>query len=384
MITGLVGIVIASAITWGATASYVRTESVSGVVSSVKPLAKIVAIRPGIVGEMTVSDGDIVSAGDKLLTIRIEQRNESGGTTATAGLAAIDAQRRLAEQRLTLEPERARAERERLNAVMAGARRQKDDIVAQLDLQDALVESTRASFEQLKQVVADGFVTRTEFERRRQMWLQAQQGRRSLMQQRNSADAEIAAAQAELARLPIDSANNSSQLQAAIEQLAQGRAQQAGEQGYTIVAPIRGRVTTVQTATGRFADGRVPLMTIVPLDSRMQVELFAPTRSIGFIAPGQTVRLLYDAFPYQRFGSFGGHITSVGQAVIAPNEVDAVLKLEEPVYRIKVTLDQQTIHAHGAKALLQPGMTLSANIVLERRSFLDWLLSPIRAVQSRT
>lgn len=379
-------IVLASvcALTWAALASYARTESVSGVVTSIQPIAKVVAARPGLVTSVAVSEGNVVVAGAHLATVHVEQQTEAGGMTATASLAAIEAQRRLAEQRLDLEPARTTAERAKLNAVIDGGKAQRREIEAQLVLQDGLIKSTRNGFEQIAPVVANGFVSRNESERRRQAWIQAEQGRRTLLQQQSATTANIAAASAELARLPIDSAANISQLQATMEQLAQGRAQQAGEQGYTVVAPIAGRVTSIQTAPGRFVDGRVPLMTIVPENAVMRVDLYAPSRSMGFVAPGQAVRLLYDAFPYQRFGSFGGRIEAISRAVIAPNEVDAALQLKEPVYRVNVALDAQRVKAYGAEAPLQPGMTLTANIVLERRSFLSWLLAPLQAVRSRS
>lgn len=384
IITGGITLVAGLALFWATTASYARTERVTGIVSAVNPVAKIVAPRPGTVIRLLVREGDVVAAGAPLLSVRTELQSESGATTATASLAAIDAQSQLTQQRLALEAQRVATERARLQAVISGARRQRENILAQAELQAELAHSTRESFEQLKQVVADGFVTRTEFERRKQLWLQAEQGSRSLIQQADSAAASIAAAEAELARLPIESASNAAELRSAIEQLAQGRSQQSAEQGYTISAPVTGRVTTVQTAAGRFADARVPLMTIIPLHSVMEVHLFAPSRSVGFLTSGQSVRLLYDAFPYQRFGSFGGRITTLGRSIIAPSEIDAAIKLEEPVYRIKVRPDRQAVRAHGLDAPLQPGMTLTANIVLERRSFMDWLLAPLRAVESRS
>jgi membrane fusion protein len=70
--------------------------------------------------------------------------------------------------------------------------------------------------------------------------------------------------------------------------------------------------------------------------------------------------------------------------VLDPRDLDVPLKLEEPVYRVEVTLDRQSVDAFGDRLSLQPGMTLRANIVLERRSFLDWLLSPLHAVVNRT
>lgn len=115
----------------------------------------------------------------------------------------------------------------------------------------------------------------------------------------------------------------------------------------------------------------------------MQATLFAPSRAIGMARPGQEVRLMYDAFPYQRFGSFSGRIVAISRAVLAPDEVDAPVKLQEPVYEIHVALDRQHVEAFGQALALQPGMTLNADVVLDRRSFLDWLLEPIRAVRNR-
>jgi membrane fusion protein len=122
-------------------------------------------------------------------------------------------------------------------------------------------------------------------------------------------------------------------------------------------------------------------MVIIPVDTELRAELYAPTRAIGFVREGQETRILYDAFPYQRFGSFGGRVASISRTVIDPRESEVPLRLEEPVYRIQVALDRQDLEARGVP--LQPGMTLNANIILERQSFLGWLLKPLNAVLRR-
>jgi membrane fusion protein len=150
-----------------------------------------------------------------------------------------------------------------------------------------------------------------------------------------------------------------------------------------IAAPISGRVTAVQTAPGRIVDGSAPLMTIIPDGSALHAEVYAPTRAVGFVSPGQEVRLLYDAFPYQRFGSFAGRVTGVSRTVLDPREIAAPVAAEEPVYRIEVALDRQAVDAFNQRLALQPGMTLSANLVLDRRSFAGWLFQPLTAVTRR-
>ena len=126
-----------------------------------------------------------------------------------------------------------------------------------------------------------------------------------------------------------------------------------------------------------------PLMVIVPTEAELSAELYAPSRAVGFVEPGKETRLIYDAFPYQRFGSFEGSVASISRIAIDPRETDIPFPFEEPVYRISVSLDEQAIEAFGEPAPLQAGMTLQANIVLERQSFLAWLLQPLNAVLKR-
>jgi len=199
----------------------------------------------------------------------------------------------------------------------------------------------------------------------------------------NALTAEEGRARAELARIAADSAAEVNSALSAGETLAQQRARLQGERAYVLTAPIAGRVAALQTAAGRTVDASVPLMEILPEGSALQALIYAPTRAIGFVRPGQEVRLLYDAFPYQRFGSFSGRIVSVSRVVIDPRQLAAPLAIEEPVYRVEVAPDAQGVAAFGEHMPLQPGMTLTANIILERRSFLDWLLAPVRAVLRR-
>ena len=143
-------------------------------------------------------------------------------------------------------------------------------------------------------------------------------------------------------------------------------------------------MTALAAGVGRAVNASRPVMVIVPQDAELVAELYAPTRAVGFVEPGKETRLLYDAFPYQRFGSFGGKVDNISRIAVDPRETEIPFPFEEPVYRIKVKLDRQAIRASGEQNPLQAGMTLQANIVLERQTFLAWLLQPLNAVLNRT
>jgi membrane fusion protein len=254
---------------------------------------------------------------------------------------------------------------------------------AQMRVQREIVASTLVLLEQISDVVEKGYVTRVEQERRRQTHLNARQVLTELEQQKIAAQSQESDARAQAGSLDVAHDQEIAQLRSGVEALEQQRAQFQGEREFVLRAPITGVVTAVQAGIGRSAMPGRPIMTIVPAGSELRAEIYAPSRAIGLVQPGQETRLLYDAFPYQRFGSFGGRVESISRTIIDPRETDIPLKLEEPVYRISVIPDESTVEAFGQRAPLQPGMTLRANIVLERQSFLDWLLAPLRAVLNR-
>ena len=122
------------------------------------------------------------------------------------------------------------------------------------------------------------------------------------------------------------------------------------------------------------------LVTIVPTNAHMEIWLYAPTRAVGFVHPGQQVRLFFDAFPYQKYGAGRGRVTAVSRVPIEPAALDSALGIQEPVFRIRVAIDQAVPRLADADTRLRPGMTLTANLVLERRSLWEVLFNPFRSL----
>jgi membrane fusion protein len=148
-----------------------------------------------------------------------------------------------------------------------------------------------------------------------------------------------------------------------------------------IRAPAAGRISTLQATVGQFADPRRLQMEIVPNESVLQVELFVPTRAIGFVQPGQQVRILYEAFPYQQFGTYSGKVLKISQTILTKSDTFGPIELKEPVYKITATLDRPDIDAYGRRIPLQADMLVRADIILEKRSLIRWLLDPLLSVR---
>lgn len=380
---GIVAIVAAAALFVGL-GSYSRIETAKGVVVPAGQSSKVYALRPGVISTLLVREGEAVEAGQKLAIISSDQPAEDGVRYTEEGVAALGAQEGLARDRIALAGDSAAQQRARLAASLDGLIQQQANLTSQLALQAQMVTSSRNLFEQLGPVIEKGFVSKLEVERRRQSYINAQQQEAQLKTQLDNTTAQIAQVEADLGRIGVERAAQVVDARTALEGYRQQKSRLETERSYAITAPIAGRVTALQTATGRTVGGQVPLLTIIPEAVNLEADVYVASRAIGFVGEGQEVRLLYDAFPYQRFGSFSGRIASVSRVIISPNELDAPLKIEEPVYKVKVRLERQAIDAFGQQYPLQSGMTLTANVILDRLSFWDWLMAPLRAVTNRT
>ena len=383
LVIALVAIVVAGA-ALVTTGQYSRTQTVRGILITSDPSIQIFPPRPGLVSQFHLNEGDQVVAGQALAVIDTDIVSQGG--QAVAGTVA-----RSMDQRLSVAQTSAGDIRDKSNAVklavqerIASIDRQMESLRSQVALGQQIVSSNQKMFDMLNGVADRGFVSQVEYERRRQNVLASVQNVAHLQQSMEEMANERDTAREELAKTQAETQQELAQLNGSIGDLQAERARSEGERSYVIRAPISGKAAAVLAATGRRADPTAPLFTIIPTQAKLRARLFAPSSAIGMVKPHQHTTLLLDAFPYQRFGSISAEIIDVSRTVIDPKSAEIPFQAQEPVYLIEATLDRQSMSAFGQQIPLQPGMTLTANIVLEKQSFLDWMLAPLRAVLNRT
>lgn len=300
VITLLLSAVTLALALWAILGHYSRTEIVPGAITSDRALSKIFADRPGRVVWLGVKDGEVVREGQPIVTIRVEQALAGGRSPNGERLNLVQEQRHLAAGELVDENIRTATERQRLNLLISQLNEERGELTSQLDIQKSAIASTRSSFEALAPLVQNGFETKTNYEGRRQAWLNSASQYQGLVQQLSQIDQRHSQAEAELARVPEEHADKIASIQSSLSDIDQRQIEIVTAIGFTIVAPVTGRVTNLQTSVGRNTDTRQPMFAIVSQGARLRATLFAPSRSIGMARRGQSVRLMYDAFPYQR------------------------------------------------------------------------------------
>jgi membrane fusion protein len=381
LLTWFIAGVVAATVGFLFIGQYARKETVAGYLTPTVGTAKIFAPQPGTIKQIHVSEGEQVEENQPLLTVETNQIAANGFDVNATMLETLNSQQDLLKRQIAAEEQRTKSEADRLSAVMKGLESEMSQLRAQIKTQ---TERLRVAEDLVASVVglkAKGYMADVEFKRREVGVLEQKQTLNSLNQQLAARQNQLTESQYSLEQLPTVMAGKIQALRGELATAEQRVAEINGRRAYIIRAPASGRVSTLQATIGQFADARRLQMEIIPNHSILEAQLFVPARAIGFIAPGQKVRILYDAFPYQQFGTYSGHVMKVSQTILTSNDAFGPLTLKEPAYRVTAALDRPDINAYGKRIPLQADMLLRADILLEKRSLVSWFLDPLLSVR---
>jgi membrane fusion protein len=377
----LFGALVVSA--WLVTGNYARTQLVSGWIVPNGPMARIQALQPGIITSIDVTEGQQVKAGQPLATLRLQ--NSIADSVDPAG-QSLDILARQGDEIGRLEQlarQASRDEEVRLNATLAALETRMATADRQIAIQRQQVASAKSSLDLLAQAEREKAITKIDFENQRRAFLAEQAQLQALLAEHQAVRAQMTEARLDLRQVPIKLEQRLSELRESGIELDKQRLVTMQGSVVVLTAPFDGVVGVIQAKSGQTMGPQQPVMQVLGAGTRLEAELYAPTSAIGFAAVGQEVRLMYDAFPYEQYGTFSGTIREISSTVLVPEEVTAPIKLEAASYRVRIELAEQSISAFGQRYPVQPGMLMQANIILERQSFLDWVLEPVRAIRNR-
>jgi hemolysin D len=152
-------------------------------------------------------------------------------------------------------------------------------------------------------------------------------------------------------------------------------------------APQPGVVKDLATHTaGTVASPGTILMTLVPEGDDMLAEVWVSNQDVGFVRPGQEVKLKLVAFQFQKYGMVEGKVRQVStDATEAPSpntRSDALSGRDRPMgplaYRALVDLKTQELVTDKERYRLGSGMQVAGEIHLGTRSILEYVLSPVQ------
>ncbi|MEA2740976.1 MAG: rane fusion protein, partial [Acetobacteraceae bacterium] len=349
-------------------AQYARKETAAGYLAPASGTARVFAPQPGTISAVYVAQGDDVAQGQPLLAVTTSQVAASGNDVNATILHTVREQKQALTYQIVEEVHRTESEKLRLTKQLHEHESVLGELDAQMAVQRQRIGILGKMVEAGAQLRVKGLVSEVDQRHREETLLEQQQALIQLMQQVTARQGQLSEVRFNLEQLPFTQGEKVQALRNQLTTAEERIAEVDGRSAYIVRAPIGGRVSLLQASAGQVADPRRLQLQIVPVSDKLQAELFIPARAIGFVEVGQDVRILFDAFPYQRFGTYHGRIVKVSQTVLLDSDVAGPIKLKEPAYTATVALDRSDITAHGKKIQLQPDMSLRADIILEKRT----------------
>jgi len=137
-----------------------------------------------------------------------------------------------------------------------------------------------------------------------------------------------------------------------------------------VLSPVDGVVQDLQfrTVGGVIPPGAV-LMNVIPIDDMMQAEVRVSPTDIGFLKTGQEARVKVGTFDFMRYGTIDGKVSMIAS-------YSSIDEQQLPYFKVIITLDKYH-PARDPDKLIEPGMTVQADIITDRQSVAAYLLRPI-------
>lgn len=145
----------------------------------------------------------------------------------------------------------------------------------------------------------------------------------------------------------------------------------------TLTAPADAVVLEVaKRSVGSVAQPAEPLITMVPAEAPLEAEVQIEAPDIGLLRLDDAARLKLEAFPFQRHGTLPARLRTISEDAFARKEGEKTTN-GQAYYLARLALEGGALRGVPPDTRLLPGLTLSAEIVIGRRTVLSYFLYPL-------
>lgn len=370
--------------------SYTKRTSVKGLLIPSTGLIRIYSAEGGTVSEKFVKDGQEVQKGDSLLALKMTRYSSSGNYNES-----VEQQIELKKQ--SLDMEKAKLKDLNLNNAQQ-LEAEIESLHFNLNKLDALIQEQRQrmtlaqeNMNRYRGLKEKEYISVEEFQAKQDNFMSQKVTLQSYEREKISKQSELVNKQWVLKSLSSKLDNELSMVDRQIAVNQQEFLENKARDSLILQANASGHIASMNAELGQYISPNIPIMNIVPAASNLEAHLFVPSAAIGFIRIGQSVKLRFQAYPYQKFGQGQGKISSISATTMNAQELinlgefsqGVTLNQNEPFYLVKVKLNQQDIKAYGESKSLKVGMAFDADVMQEKRKLYEWVLEPLYSITGK-
>lgn len=381
VIAAVLGLLVVLFLTFG---TYTRRATVTGQLVPSTGVIRVHTPQAGVVLERKVNEGQVVQKGDVLFVLNSD-RLGPGAREIQADIGQqVDERRRSLEAELARNKGVEAAEIGHLERRAGTLRAEQQSIERQMEQQRIRLKLAEDARKRYQGLADQDYIAREQLFQKEAELSEQQSRLQALERDALVAQRELATTLREIENTRVRYANQNGLLERGVSSAQQELTEVEARRRVVITAPESGRATLVSGEAGQSVDTTRPLLNLVPSDAKLEVRLYAPSRTMGFVRPGDAVLLRYQSFPYQKFGQHEGVVASVSNNAVTSTELAGFqipdVPPGEPVYAIVVTLKAQNVTAYGKQWPLSAGMRLDADILQETRRLWEWMLEPLYSI----
>jgi len=334
------------------------------VISSSRPQI-IQNLEGGILADLNVVEGDVVSRGDILARLH-DTKFQSSVDELRDQIAALEIRRlRLeaemaGENEFSVKPEHLARSPDIVASEMALLRARQLDFSSRRQGAQRILEQAQAETELLENMLKKKVVALIEVTRARKVL----------------ADAQVKLDEI-LTHSELELANEYSDTLKELATLRQNlRASQDQLNRTVLQSPMRGVVNNVSVTTiGGVVRPGEEILQIIPLDEELFVEARVKPENIANIRPGQEATIKLSAYDYTIFGTVKRRV----DVISADTFKDERTRAEDgnAHYKVRVRVDMGGLTDKQARIEIRPGMQAQVELHTGEKTVLQYLLKPL-------
>lgn len=368
--------------------TYTRRVNVTGEIATYPRSANVYSSVQGVVVKQFVTEGQMLSAGTPVYQIDISKSTHSG-VVSDNQRREIDSQLVRVDQMISL---LKTGQKNTLDMLKKQKEQYKTAFNRSTDIIDQAKEGIhimKDNMDNYRRYQARGLINKDQLTSQIALYYQQQNNLLGLTGQNEQNAIQITALESQI---QIQAAEFDKQ----ILQMEQQRYELQKELlnidagGEIIVrAMTDGLVNSLSVTVGQMVNAGDSLLQITPHNIRYySLVLWVPNGAIPYIATGDRLNIRYEAFPAEKFGQFGGTISTISKTPASSQEMltyqgapKDVLSAAIPYYKVIIRPEKQTVFYGGKSLSLESGMKAQATLFLEQRRIYQWMFSPFYDMQ---
>jgi membrane fusion protein len=357
-------------------ASFSKKLSVRGQLLNKGSTIKLTAAKKGVINQVLVQPGEMVSQGTKLIEVVSQDYLVKGQTHSSLVRERIKQKIDWLSKDDKLQRQKSQLE---LSSLNNQEHIQTKNIQRIIKLQSLYIEKQDIHEKKLKaskQLADAGTLSLQNLEN---IFLSDIQAKQEYLQWQH----DLISSQQEVQQLKIKRQQLTQVLEAQLHQNRLKRLQLEAEiqqleeeTSYWLYAQAAGKVAKINIRKGQSVNAGQSVVEMINDTDEVYVELYLPNRAMSRVNVGTEINLKLDAYPYQQYGQLKAQLSNIDLTTNAASSISTHNESGQTFFIASAEI-------LGAKfQSLTSGLTLTADLILERNSIIDWLLMPLRKFES--